>query len=622
MSSIRLGQLFACTAQGGLLVAELGDGRLLHIDDARSGLACGCTCPGCGRAMVAKKGHVQTHHFAHHAQQDGRTCISAGETALHKFAKRILDERLEIALPSMVVSEHGDREVVVGAERRTFDRAVLEARDGQIVPDVVLILRDRRLIVEFKVTHACDEQKIARIRAMDVGAIEIDLSAYRDETLAEIGDRILYEAPRFWLHNPRERQAREKLVLRLTERNAQKKKHVERLGAAYRHRLPSTEKGSGAFEVAARRDGLGGFINFPVDGAGCFTVALAEWQAAVVLTLIVGKAKPFRTRNGLSVLRKQGWLEQKFADIADEVASAIREAGISFKAPKQAVEEYLQELERRGVVHSGPTETWRLSETARRRVESVREQRERPVRRLAELRKLVTEMLSSLPENEAGSFAFDDWLNTKIPNRGHSAKDAVLHDEAKWQSFCLDLENIGTQIRFSPRDRLDLMGLPYQGDLNRALEKKRLEDDDRERAKQAKMAADQAARVANLRDAAVRLLGTEASVWLNTPNPRVGGKAPLEAAAGSHGECEEAVGALRTRRREIEALEKAHEKKERAVAELMAVAESRYYDVDRAVLWMRSGRRELGGKSPEAFTIDDVTRQRCIELLPAKRSRR
>jgi len=33
-------------------------------------------------------------------------------------------------------------------------------------------------------------------------------------------------------------------------------------------------------------------------------------------------------------------------------------------------------------------------------------------------------------------------------------------------------------------------------------------------------------------------------------------------------------------------------------------------------------RRELGGKSPEEFTIDDATRQRCSELLLPKRSSR
>lgn len=622
MSSIRLSQLFACTAQGGVLVAELADGRFLQIDDAPSGLACKCKCPGCGRAMVAKKGNVQAHHFAHYAQQDGRTCISAGETALHKFAKRILNERLEIALPAMIVSEHGEREVVLGAERRTFDRAILETKDGEIVPDVVLVLRDRRLIVEFKVTHACDEQKIARIKAMDVGAIEIDLSPYRDNTLGEIGDRILYDARRIWLHNPRERQAREKLELRLAQRSAEKKKQVEHLSSAYRHRSPLLKSGTGSFEVAARSDGLADLINLAIDGAGCFAVPPAEWQAAVLLTLVASKARSFRTRNGLAALRKEGWLEQQFADISDEVASAVRETGAAFNSPKKTVEAYLQQLERLGFVHSGQTETWGLSEVTRRGIEDAREQRERPVKRMAEVRQLVSENLSELPDDETASFAFDEWWTLALPDRGYSARDAAEYDDAKWQSFRLNLVNIATQIRFSPRDRLDLMGLPYQGALVRAIERKRIEEDERDRAKQAKLAADRAARVVNLQDSAVRQIGCEAKAWLNAPNAEIGGKSPLEAAGGSESEYEKAIRALESRKREIQKLEQARERKALAVAGLMAMAESRYYEVDRAVLWMRSGRRELGGKSPEAFTIDDATRQRCIDLLPAKRSRR
>ncbi len=47
--------------------------------------------------MVAKKGEVQAHHFAHQSARDGNSCLSAGETALHKFAKEVLNERLETA---------------------------------------------------------------------------------------------------------------------------------------------------------------------------------------------------------------------------------------------------------------------------------------------------------------------------------------------------------------------------------------------------------------------------------------------------------------------------------------------------------------------------------------------
>lgn len=572
--------------------------------------------------MVAKKGDVQAHHFAHHAQHDGQSCVSAGETALHKFAKRILDERLEIALPAMVVTEHGLREVVVQAERRAFDRAILETKDGFIVPDVVLLLRDRRLIVEFKVTHPSDEQKIERIRTMDVGAIEIDLSQYRDHMLSEIGDHILYDAPRVWLYNPRERDAREKLKHKARQRADEQKKLVERYRVNYRHRTPSKTEGGGASEIAARNEGLGDLINLPVDGAGCFTVAIAEWQAAVLSTLVAATARPFRTRNGLATLRGRGWLDQKCAEISDEVASAVRETGTPFNSPIKTVEAYLQQLQGVGFVQSAHSEIWRASDVLRGRIENARELRELPVKRLAGIRHLVVEMLASLPEEETAAFAFGEWWSVKLPGRGYSASDAAHFDETKWRSFRHDLSNITTQIRFSPRRGLDLMALPYEGALARAIERKRLEAEERERANQAKLEADTAARVARLRSRATGQIGEEAETWLVTPNVGARGRSPLEAAASGDSGYDEAIDALNRRAREIEIQEKASQRRAKAVAELETVAHSRYYDADRAGLWMQSKRGELGGKSPEEFTVDDATRLKCVGLLPAKRSRR
>ncbi|WP_334147172.1 hypothetical protein [Hyphomicrobium sp.] len=621
--SIRLGELFACTEQGGAFVAEAANGRLLHIDEVPSGLACNCVCPGCGRRMVAKKGEVQrTHHFAHHAQQDGRSCVSAGETALHKFAKRILDERLEIALPAQVVEEQRDSEVVVRAEKRTFDRAILETKDGQIVPDVVLLLRERRLIVEFKVTHPCDAQKIARIRAMDVGAIEIDLSQYRDHKLSEIGDQILYDAPRIWLHNPREREARARLEQRALQRAEKKRTQIEHHRNSYRHRSPSETPGSGPCEAAARESGLADLINLPVDGAGCFTVAVAEWQAAVLQALLAPAKRPFRTRNGLAALRSKRWLDPSFTDISDEIACGVRESGIPFNSPFETVGAYLKQLERLGFVHSGPTEIWRASHTLQVRIDEARELRARPVKRLRELRHVVEEMIATLPAGETAAFAFEQWWNTTLPGRGYSPRAAVEFDEVKWRSFQHDLANITTQIRFSPREALDLIGLPYQGALSRALERKHAEEAERERAKQAKLEADKATRVSGLRNRALGRIGGEAEAWLAAPNPSTGDRSPIEVASDSEGGYEDAIRALDRRAREIEAQQRASERKTKAVAELAALAQSRYYDGERAALWMRGKRRELGGKSPEEFTIDDATRQRCSELLPPKRSRR
>jgi uncharacterized protein (DUF2384 family) len=572
--------------------------------------------------MVAKKGDVQAHHFAHHARQHGQSCMSAGETALHKFAKRILDERLEITLPAQVVEEQSDREVVVRAEKRTFDRAILETRDGQIVPDVVLLLRERRLIVEFKVTHPCDAQKIARIRAMDVGAIEIDLSQYRDHKLSEIGDQILYDTPRTWLHNPREREARARLEERVLQRAEEKRTQIERHRNYYSHRSPSKTPGSGPCEVAARENGLADLINLPVDGAGCFTVAVAEWQAAVLQALLAPAKPPFRTRNGLATLRSKRWLDPAFADSSDEIACGVRECGIPFNSPLETVGAYLKQLERLGFVHCSPTEIWRASHTLQVRIDEARELRTRPAKRMRELRHVVEEMIARLPAGETAAFAFKQWWNTMLPARGYSPRAAVEFDEAKWRSFRHDLANITTQIRFSPREALDLIGLPYQGALSRALERKHAEETERVRAKQAKLEADKATRVAGLRNRALGRIGGEAEAWLAAPNPSTGNRSPIEVASDGEGGYEDAIRALDRRAREIEAQQRANERKAKAVAELAALAQSRYYDGERAALWMRGKRHELGGKSPEEFTIDDVTRQRCSELLPAKRSRR
>lgn len=570
--------------------------------------------------MVAKKGEILSHYFAHHARQDGQTCVSAGETALQKFAKRVLDERLEIALPAMVVEKNGDREVVAKAGRRTFDRAILETKDGQIVPDVVLVLRDRRLIVEFKVTHPCDEQKIARIRAMDIGAIEIDLSQYRDRVLTEIGDQILYDAPRKWLYNPREVKAREKLEDRAKRRDEERQKLVQHFRNAYRHRSPSKTAGKGTCETAVRKENLADLINFAVDGAGCFTVPIAEWQSAVLLELIGDRKTPFRTRNGLATLRKRGWIDPAFANIADEIASEVSATGLPFKSPIRTVEAYLLQLEQNGFVRSGHTEIWHVLDALRHKVEDARERRDRPVRRKADVERRVGEMLARLPAEETASFAFDHWWMSNLPGRGFSPRDAATFDEVKWRSFEDTLMNIMTQIRFSPQRKPDLMGLPYEGELSRALKQKRIEEEEQERAREAKSQADKTARVGSLRDRAARQIGEQAESWLATPNAATGGQSPLDAAISESG-YHDAISALADKVHENEKLQRARERKEKAVAELSAAAYSRYTDPARAGLWMRGKRHELGGKSPEEFVTDDATRQRCMELLPSKRSR-
>ncbi|MEY9538069.1 hypothetical protein ABIE85_001129 [Bradyrhizobium diazoefficiens] len=620
MTTVRLGQLFDCTEGGGTLIAESADGALLHIDDVPSGLACSCFCVGCERPMVAKKGAIQVHHFAHHSARDGSSCPSAGETALHKFAKKVLDQRLEIALPELYVSSDDDRELVVSAMTLKFDRATLELRSGPIVPDVVLELFDRRLLVEFKVTHSCDEAKIEYIRALDVGAIEIDLSQYRDRPLDEIGNDILYNAPRAWLHNPRQSEALARLEQRGQQRHAEFKREIARLYMNYHHPLPASEPGNGTCETTIRRNGLGEVINLKVDGAGCFLVRVAEWQAAVVLDLIKSR-QPFRTRDGLAGLARRGWLSLRFASLRDDQVQALKDTGLPFEPPVRAVELYLKQLEKLGLIHSGRTETWKPAKLLWSRLQAAKELRERPARRRAQIETIVKEQIRDLPESETSSFNFDVWIASTLPGRQGSVADSIRGEEAAWTALCRDISHIRTDIRFSPRSDLQLYGLPCAGELDRMLKQKTDEAEQRERSRREKEQAEADARLTKLHTRALRDIGDLTMTWLNTGHPALNGLSPLEAASSATG-FDAAIDALNRKTRELALEKRALQRKQKAVAELEELALSRYYDPELAALWMRSSRTELGGNSPSEFTCDDATRDRCAYYLPKKRSRR
>jgi hypothetical protein len=61
-------------------------GRMRGIDEVEQGLACNCECPECGSPLIARKGAVRVHHFAH----QGESCTTGAETALHRMAKEIV----------------------------------------------------------------------------------------------------------------------------------------------------------------------------------------------------------------------------------------------------------------------------------------------------------------------------------------------------------------------------------------------------------------------------------------------------------------------------------------------------------------------------------------------------
>jgi hypothetical protein len=168
-------------------------GRMVSIEAVMRGLSCDCVCPACHGRLVAAKGDLLAHHFRHYAED--AVCVGARETALHMMAKQILCERLELTLPRTAYL------VELGPIRSARQEAQLEG----VRPDVLLAYTDEAIAVEFHVAHQVPAEKVTKLQALGIGAVEIDLSDYRNSDLGEdeVAGIVLHRARRNWLNEPR-----------------------------------------------------------------------------------------------------------------------------------------------------------------------------------------------------------------------------------------------------------------------------------------------------------------------------------------------------------------------------------------------------------------------------------
>lgn len=173
----------------------LKDGVLTHISDVESGLKCGCVCAGCKGELIAKKGEIKVHHFAHVNAE----CAHAYESALHLLAKDLFCQLKDFRLP------------VYNAESVPFSKTmpVINISDFEakkevwfesFKPDVVLYKNDIPvLFVEIAVTHFVDHEKHNKIANLGVSCIEIDLS--KQDTEGLITDNRTLSRMAYWIYN-------------------------------------------------------------------------------------------------------------------------------------------------------------------------------------------------------------------------------------------------------------------------------------------------------------------------------------------------------------------------------------------------------------------------------------
>jgi hypothetical protein len=180
----------------------LKDNKLVHVSKVVRGLNCGCICPACKSYLIAKKGTKKKHHFAHY---NTNQCIHAYETTLHLLAKEILEKMKWITLPEVSFRLKNWKDDWYYREKKKYqiNKVALEQYFDNIIPDVVLDIQNNRLSVEIAVTHKIDEQKLKKIRKLNISTIEIDLNKYEGKDIFHDLEDILIKSTKYktWIYN-------------------------------------------------------------------------------------------------------------------------------------------------------------------------------------------------------------------------------------------------------------------------------------------------------------------------------------------------------------------------------------------------------------------------------------
>lgn len=159
------------------------------------------------------------------------------------LAKDVLLKEKKILLPELTVtSDISIAKMGTQLESKTLvkpwtvinlDSVTLEKRIGRIIPDVVVTKGDRVLLVEIKVTHGLDDEKLAYIKKENLNVIEYDFSNARGIIDRDHLRRVLTETYKGakkglgrgqWIHHHLMNQTIEKLTSQYIEKYSTKPK--------------------------------------------------------------------------------------------------------------------------------------------------------------------------------------------------------------------------------------------------------------------------------------------------------------------------------------------------------------------------------------------------------------
>lgn len=193
--------------QNAELIFGLKGDKIVSINDVEQGLDCGCFCPHCNSRLVAKKGSIRKHHFAHYESED---CHHGPETALHLLAKQVIKEHEKVLMPSHYEQFELEDSLGINHQNSTYlkqsithlSQVEIEKPLQGYQPDLVAITETGEpLDIEILVTHAVNEEKSKLQAQTNRKMIEIDLSMLpRTSSYDDIVIATLYEAQRKFIN--------------------------------------------------------------------------------------------------------------------------------------------------------------------------------------------------------------------------------------------------------------------------------------------------------------------------------------------------------------------------------------------------------------------------------------
>lgn len=205
------------------------DNKIIHIDEItpnENGLKCNCICPSCGEKLKANT--LGMHNKKYFSHKGNSNCVNGLETAIHKFAKEIIENEKKIKIPKLTYEKYSREYEIVKEQLVYFDKIELEKyiSEFDFKPDIIISKNDTSLIIEVAVTHKVDEEKRNKIIESNISTIELYLDKDEIFQLSKeaLADKIINETDnKKWVFNRLEESKKKNIDDMLLAQKAKKR---------------------------------------------------------------------------------------------------------------------------------------------------------------------------------------------------------------------------------------------------------------------------------------------------------------------------------------------------------------------------------------------------------------